>query len=408
MLRTASILLNVTHAQSAALHAMRTAYVDACNRLVPMVREHRCWNRVALHHRTYSRLRAETPLGSQMTCNAIYTVCKAYKAQKTLGRISEESVPEIRFARTSVHYDKRTYTLKNGALSLNTLDGRIRLEIKPGEHQGRILAAGRQKEAELVFRDGKWFFSLVVETEDPKPQVCGPVMGVDVGENNLAATSLGKVFGGEGLRERRDRYLARRRRLQSNGSQSARQALQQASGNEMRRVRHVNHETSKAIVRQAVEAGVSKIVMEDLRHIRSRIKAGRRMRARLHRWAFRQLQQFVEYKARAVGIAVEYVDPAYTSQTCSFCGGLGARVRHRFVCGQCGLRAHADLNASRNLARIGETAVSPRAAVDTPYVGDVGKHALRFTIKPATSVAGYLRRFPVRHPWGPELSKLVF
>src|SRR5919201_638409 len=112
MLRTASIRLNLTCAQAAALHALRTTYADACNRLVPVVREHRCWNRVALHHRTYSRLRTETSLGSQMACNAIYTVCKAYKAQKTLGRIGKDAVPVIRFERASVHYDKRTYTLK--------------------------------------------------------------------------------------------------------------------------------------------------------------------------------------------------------------------------------------------------------------------------------------------------------
>ena len=374
MLRTASIRLEVTCVQAAALHALRTTYADACNRLVPVVREHRCWNRVALHHLTYSRLRTETPLGSQMVCNAIYTVCKAYKAQKALGRIGEGIVPMVRFERTSVHYDRRTYTLKGDTLSLNTLDGRIRVTMTLGEHQCRILQSGRPKEAELVFRQGRWFFNLVVEGEDPKSMASGPVMGVDVGENNLAATSLGKVFGGECLRDRRDRYLARRQRLQSNGSQSARQALKQASGKEMRRVKHVNHVTSKAIVGQALDAGVRKILMEDLSYIRSRIRSGRRTRTRLHRWAFRQLQQFVEYKAQAVGIAVEYVDPAYTSQTCSGCGGAGLRVRHRFVCKQCGLRAHADLNASRNLARIGETAVSPRAAVDTPDVGEVQKH----------------------------------
>jgi IS605 OrfB family transposase len=138
-------------------------------------------------------------------------------------------------------------------------------------------------------------------------------MGVDVGENNLAAISLGKVFGGGRLRHERDRYLALRRRLQSNGSQSAKQKLRQVSGREARRMKHINHETSKAIVEAAKAAGVAKIVMEDLTHIRARIKAGKRMRARLHRWAFRQLQTFVEYKARAVGIEVEYVDPAYSS-----------------------------------------------------------------------------------------------
>ena len=374
MMRTASIRLEVNAKQAAALAALRSAYADACNALVPLVREHRLWNRVGLHQRGYHGLRAATPLGSQMCCNAIFTVCKAYRGQRQLGRIKTDSpVPQLRFDRASVHLDKRTYTLKGECVSLYTLDGRITVSLRPGEHQQRILASGRPREAELVLRRGIWFFNLIVESGEVKPVASGPVMGVDVGENTLAAHSLGKVFGGETLRDQRDRYLALRRRLQSNGSQSARQKLRQVSGRERRRVKHINHETSRAIVTAAVAAGVAKITMEDLTHIRSRIKAGKRMRARLHRWAFRQLQTFVAYKAQTAGIAVEFVDPAYTSQTCSCCGQLGRRARHRFVCELCGLRAHADLNASRNLARIGGTAVPPRAAVNTPDVENVGQ-----------------------------------
>jgi putative transposase len=322
MMRTASIRLSVTPEQAAALEALRSAYAQACNQLVPIVRAHRVWNRVGLHQRAYRGLRESTP------------------------------------------------TIEANGVSLNTLKGRVSVPWISGAHQRRILQSGRAKEADLVLRDGQWFFNLVVQSEDPQTRASGPAMGVDVGENILAATSTGKVWGGESLRHQRDRYLALRTRLQSNGSQSARQKLRQVSGKERRRVRHVNHETSKAIVQEALRAGVAKIRMEDLTHIRERIRAGKRLRRRLHRWAFRQLQTFVEYKARAAGIAVEYVEPAYTSRTCAACGGLGERLRHRFVCQQCGLRAHADLNASRNLARIGESALSPRAAVNTPDVGD--------------------------------------
>jgi putative transposase len=375
MIRTASIRLDVTPEQAAALGALRSAYAQACNRLVPMVCEHRVWNRVGLHQRAYRSVRESSPLGSQMVCNAIFSVCKAYRAQRALGRIRrDEPVPTLRFDRASVHYDQRTYTIQANGVSLNTLKGRLSVPWIPAEHQRRILQSGTAKEAELILRDGQWFFNLVVESVDPPTRASGPVMGVDVGENTLAATRTGKVWGGQSLRHRRDRYLALRARLQSNGSQSARQKLRQVSGKERRRVRHVNHETSKAIVQEALGAGVAKIRMEDLTHIRERIRAGKRLRRRLHRWAFRQLQSFVEYKARAAGIAVEYVEPAYTSRTCAVCGGLGERLRHRFVCQQCGLRAHADLNASRNLARIGESALSPRAAVNTPDVGDTGSH----------------------------------
>lgn len=375
MLRTACIRLNVTPAQGERLSALRRAYAEACNRLVPLVQKERCWNRVTLHHLGYRRLRQETALGAQMACNAIFSVCKAYRSQRALGRIAADTaVPVLCFNRASVHFDHRTYTLKGEAVSLNTLQGRMLVPMILGDHQREILQSGRTKEAELVFRRGGWFFNLVVESDDAETVASGPVMGVDVGENTLAAASTGRIWGGEALRHRRDQHLALRRRLQSNGSQSARQTLGQVSGRERRRVRHINHETSKGIVAEARSIGAAKIVMEDLTHIRERIRAGRRVRTRLHRWAFRQLQSFVEYKARAVGITVVYVSPAYTSQTCSVCKQLGIRRKHRFEC-SCGFRAHADLNSSWNLAWIGATAVTPRAAVNTPDVGCVDRHA---------------------------------
>jgi hypothetical protein len=59
-----------------------------------------------------------------------------------------------------------------------------------------------------------------------------------------------------------------RRRLQSNGSHGANQKLRQVSGKEARRVRYLNHDTSKAMVEAAKRIGVAKIVLEDLTHLR--------------------------------------------------------------------------------------------------------------------------------------------
>jgi len=368
MQRTASIKLGLTVDQAKRLAALQVAYADACNQLVPLVVTHHCWNRVALHHLAYSRLRQETPLGSQMTCNAIFTVCKAYKAQRARGWIRKDApAPTLNFRRASVHFDKRTYTLKGEALSLYTLAGRIIVRVILGEHQQQLLAAGTPTEAELIHRKGRWYFNLVITGEACPPRPSGPVLGVDVGENNLAATSTGKLFGGGRLRDKRDRHLSLRRRLQSNGSQSARQLLCKVSGREQRHVTHSNHETSKAIMQEALRIGATTIVMEDLTYIRARIKAGKRVRARLHRWAWRQLQRFVDYKAQAVGIRVIYVNPAYTSQTCSQCGQIGVRRRHQFVC-SCGILAHSDVNGARNIAKIAPSFSEATAAVNQPTV----------------------------------------
>ena len=159
-----------------------------------------------------------------------------------------------------------------------------------------------------------------------------------------------------------------RARLQSQGTKSAKQTLKRVSGQEARRVRQTNHEISKEIVTEAVRSNCGVIVLEDLTHIRERIKGGKRIRTRLHRWPFRRLQEYIEYKAIGAGIEVIYVDPSYTSQTCSVCQALGQQDKHRFKCNNCGSRLHSDCNAAVNLSRLGVTAVTPTGTVDCPNV----------------------------------------
>ncbi len=368
MKRTVSLKLLPSPVQAEQFATLAEAFARACNATVPFVQEHRCWNRVALHHLAYYSLRERFPeLGSQMVCNAIHRVASAYKTLKANGGIAKEKpVPSLSFTRAAVHFDHRTYALrKNDTVSLFTLGGRAIVAFVCGKHQRNLLASGKAKEAELILRKRQWYLNLVLDLADVPPATEGGVLGVDVGENNLAATSSGKVFGGGKLRFARDRYLAHRRRLQSNGSRAAKRKLRAISGRERRHVKHVNHEVSKAIVQQAHTLHMREIRMEDLTHIRDHIRAGKRVRARLHRWAFRQLQEFIAYKAEALGISVAYVNPAYTSQTCSACGAIGKREKHRFSC-SCGNRRHADVNASVNIAGFAEPIGSARAAVNQP------------------------------------------
>src|SRR5690606_27117819 len=140
-----------------------------------------------------------------------------------------------------------------------------------------------------------WFFNIVLDIPDIELKKEGKLIAVDVGENNLATTSNGTLCGGGKLRHERDQFLARRRKLQSNGSQSAKRCLKRISGKERRYVKETNHIVSKSIVREAVELGAKAIVLEDLTNIRRRIKGNKRMRSRLHRWSWYEFQQFVEY-----------------------------------------------------------------------------------------------------------------
>src|ERR1700744_1047059 len=127
MQRTISILLETPKPESHKLAKLQGVYLTVCNHIAPVAQENRCWNRVALHHLTYSHVRKRYPLGSQMVCNAIFSVCKAYKAKQIL---PEEEVPLICFRKNrSVHFDKRTYSIKGDTLSLYTPEGRVHLKM---------------------------------------------------------------------------------------------------------------------------------------------------------------------------------------------------------------------------------------------------------------------------------------
>jgi putative transposase len=123
----------------------------------------------------------------------------------------------------------------------------------------------------------------------------------------------------------------------------------------------VNHKISKEIVSVAERTGRG-IAFEDLKGIRARVRARRLQRARLHSWAFGQLQSFVCYKAARAGIPVRFVDPRNTSRTCPECGSVdkgNRQTQAEFRCISCGHSDNADATAAENIRR---------AAVNPPYV----------------------------------------
>jgi IS605 OrfB family transposase len=360
--RTIAIKLNVSSKENQDFLELQDLFSSACTRVAEIAIQQKETNRTRLHHLSYYLLKEEFPtLGSQMCCNAIGKTAHALKALK--------KPREILFRKgVSVHFDKRTYSLKNRVLSLFTLKGRVQLQLEMSSYHADYLSQGQVKEAELVRKGKRWFFHLVLDLPEVTRSASGKTLAVDFGENNLAATSTGKLFGGAALKAQREKFLGHRRRLQSNGSQSAKQRLRQISGREKRHVTYVNHCVAKEIIHEAQRNGCTRIVLEDLKNIRLRIRANKRVRSRLHRWAFDQLRLFVDYKAAAQGIEIVYVNPAYTSVTCSCCLSQGHRIKHHFFCTSCGSRQHSDLNASQNLLRLASTAVVATGDVNHRHV----------------------------------------
>ena len=143
------------------------------------------------------------------------------------------------------------------------------------------------------------------------------------------------------------KYSAIRRRLQKQGRFRELKAIKDR---EHRIVKDLNHKIARKVVEMA-KVQHAALVFEDLGGIRKTgNQKGRSTRDALHSWSFYQLQTFVEYKAKLLGIPVRYVDPAYTSQVCSRCGARGERTGKEFRCPVCGHVDHADANAAFNIA----------------------------------------------------------
>jgi hypothetical protein len=185
--------LNLTAEQKLRLARLQSVFAKACSSLGPIVRETRCWNRVALHHLAYRRLRSDFPeLGSQMACNAIYSVSRAarliYQSPNSpwcLDKLGDRPLPLLAFADSSpVYFDRHTLSLRDGRLSMFTLDGRIKFDIELAE--GDLQHFQGSKLREIVLGRNSTDYFLTFQFGDAE---AGAATGEDLPEYILVVES---------------------------------------------------------------------------------------------------------------------------------------------------------------------------------------------------------------------------
>lgn len=318
----------------------------ACNWLSERAWSESTFRTYDLHNIAYHDCRDQFPLSSQMTVRAIGKVADAY-------RLDHKTKREFKLL-GAFPYDHRILSWKTRdkqEVSIWTLEGREHIPFVCGEHQKQMLE-NRLGQADLIFRDGEFYLHQVCEVETPDPYDPEGWIGVDLGIVNIATSSDGEVFSGEQVEARRQWYEDRRQILQSVGTRSAKRRLKSMSGRQSRFQKHVNHCISKRLVETAQRTGYG-IALEDLTGIRSRTRVSRGQRSRHSNWTFRQLRDFVSYKAERAGVPVLFIDPKNTSKACSSCGHCSSDnrpTRDNFMCEVCGHVAPADLNAAANIA----------------------------------------------------------
>lgn len=327
----------------------------ACDWISGRAFEVKTFRQFALHSLVYAETRSRFSLTAQAAVRAISKVTDSYK----LDRRSQRHFRPY----GAITYDSRilSFNLPASTVSIWTSEGRKTVPFVCGK-RARELLSGRRGESDLCYVAGKFYLFVSCSVETPKPADVADVIGVDCGIVNLATDSDGERFSGEKTDDLRRKYRHRRRNLQRKGTRPARRKLRVVKRRESRFSNDTNHVISKRLVEKAKCTGRG-IALEDLSGIRSRVKARRRSRARLHSWAFADLQAKIAYKAALAGIAVFFVDPSKTSQTCPECGHAeraNRRSQSEFRCARCGLAGHADTFAARN--------IRARAVVNLPMV----------------------------------------
>jgi len=332
--------LVVTPEAGRELKASMEEFNRACNTLSELAFQQDLSRKYDIHHAGYHLIRGETNLPSQHVINAIAKVSAACMRDPTRWH---QFKPH-----SSLRYDARSMTLRPDCQTVSLAvcpKGRITGRLRMSSGMRKQLQGGEPGSAELVYRKGSFYLHISITI--PAPEVKQPEgsLGVDLGWSRVAVTSDGRFHTVKNIGHKKYCYKRTRRSLQTNGGKGAKRALARVSGRERRFVADTNHCISKQIVADARRSN-QRIVLEDLSGIRENGKA-----RCVHEWSFAQLQWMVGYKAARAGVEVVYIDPRYTSRTCSRCMHIGVRQNQsNFYCRDCGYQINADLNGAKSIA----------------------------------------------------------
>lgn len=315
----------------------------ACNAISDIAWGKRVFNKYRLQRIVYYSIKNTFKLTAQVVVRCLCKVSDAYKKDKKTKRVFKPL--------GAITYDTRilSYNMAKQEVSIWSVDGRLKIPFVC--HNAKYLPYIKG-EADLVFNKGKFYLFQTVEVIEEDVHDVEKFIGVDFGVNQIATLSNGTQFGSEQLNDVRNKYYKTRKSLQSKGTRGSRKCLKRLSGREHRFATITNHTIAKQIVAKAQSQNTG-IAIEDLTNIRDTTIVHKGQRRKHHSWSFAQLRLFLEYKAKLLGIPLEVVEAAYTSQTCSVCHSIGKRRGNIFRCTYCGNVMDADINAARNIAQLG-------------------------------------------------------
>lgn len=238
---------------------------------------------------------------------------------------------------------------------------------------------GIVRNATVSRKGNHWFLSIQTEREVTEPKhPSTSLVGIDRGIKRFAALSDGTSHDPmNAFRKLESKLVKEQRKLSRKTKRSQNWYKQKARITKL----HIQIADMRNDHLHKLSTAISKshavVVLEDLKIKNMSASAqgtietpGRKVKqkAGLNKSILDQgwgnFRLYLEYKQALRGGWVIYVNPAYTSQTCSGCGDIHSDNRKSqagFVCRSCGLTLNADVNAAINIARAGHARLACQA-----------------------------------------------
>jgi putative transposase len=242
--------------------------------------------------------------------------------------------------------DRASFCAANETGTFRADDERIKL---PGIGWVRMREAvrfsGPLKRATVSFEGGRWFVSLMIETNDVQPvEQPMDVVGVDLGITALATLSTGEIITGPKAHTAalkrlrcRNKALARKRRGSANFRKAkARLAKLHARISNIRR--DATHKLTTRLTKTWRTIGIEDL---DVREMAAKSYMARRVMDA----GFFEFRRQLTYKAKLYGSHIVVADRGWPStKTCSSCGVVKATLassQRTFRCDHCDYKARA-------------------------------------------------------------------
>lgn len=365
---TDKIRLFVTDEEAAILKETCEQFAKACQYVSHYIFENfegEEIKRKTVHDAVYYDLRSLFHLKSQMACSVYRRVIADYKTFQTkMEKNKSIKWQELTFKHTG--YDcvyTRDYSfLQDNTISFNTIDKRVKAPWRHNEAFPYNVTNAQIGTLRVFSRHDKWYAAIpyTVNVEELADNDVCCVVGVDFGINIVATSfdSNGETnfYFENTVKTKREHYKSLRSALQAKGTKSSRRRIKRIEQREKRWMHDINHCVAKALV----DSHPSKtlFVIEDLKTMRKAlIRSRREQRYTQVSWAYADLRNVLDYKAKLKGDKIFSVNPAYTSQTCPRCGHTEQanrnRKTHTFCCRNCHFKVNDDEVAAINLFRKG-------------------------------------------------------